>query len=103
MQAEPNPDKTDVSHFSILRTIGKGGFGTVTAVEKLSEPLKGEIFAMKAMGKVSLLQSRNGLRIAWRERNVLRVVDSPFVPKLHFAFQDEGKRERLGLAQNGVL
>lgn len=86
----PNSAKVDLSHFTILRTIGKGGFGTVTAVQKLSEPLKDETFAMKTMGKVQLLQSRQGLRIAWRERNVLRIVKSPFVPKLHYAFQDEG-------------
>ena len=85
----PNPEKTDQSHFVEIRRIGKGGFGKVTLDRKLSEPMKGKVFAKKALSKVQLIKSEGRIRIAWRERNILRIVKSPFVPRLHYAFQDE--------------
>ncbi|SPQ99994.1 Protein kinase domain-containing protein [Plasmodiophora brassicae] len=85
----PNPNKVDMTHFTLLRTIGKGGFGTVTAVMKESEPFRGKYFAIKKLAKCQLIESSSGIKVAWRERNILQMIDSPFLPKLHWAFQDE--------------
>jgi len=42
-----NQEEVDCSHFDIQRVIGKGGFGKVNAVMKISPPKKDEWFAMK--------------------------------------------------------
>ena len=31
-----NPDEIDITHFSVERTLGRGGFGKVNAITKLS-------------------------------------------------------------------
>lgn len=33
------------------------------------------------------IESSSGIKVAWRERNILQMIDSPFLPKLHWAFQ----------------
>lgn len=35
------------------------------------------------------MKSEWHMKVAWLERNVLRAVNSPFVPKLYWAFQDQ--------------
>ena len=32
-----NPDEIDITHFSVERTLGRGGFGKVNAVTKQSD------------------------------------------------------------------
>ncbi|CEO95089.1 Protein kinase domain-containing protein [Plasmodiophora brassicae] len=89
---KPNRNAVDISHFVKLRAIGKGGFGLVHVVKKLTPPqAENDLFAMKTMAKQTLLQSEWHLSVAWLERNVLRIVQSPFLPKLHWAFQDRAR------------
>ncbi|SPR01159.1 Protein kinase domain-containing protein [Plasmodiophora brassicae] len=90
IEAAPNADHVDHTHFEIFRCIGKGGFGNVYAVQKKTDPEgKRDYVAMKKMAKVALMKSEWHMKVAWLERNVLRAVNSPFVPKLYWAFQDQ--------------
>jgi serine/threonine protein kinase len=69
--------------FSVERLIGSGGFGRVYCVEHLSS---GKHFAMKVLKKEQL-QQLNQLAHTLNERKVLGNSTSPFIVKLHYAFQ----------------
>jgi ribosomal protein S6 kinase beta len=78
-----------LSAFEIVCLVGKGGFGKVLLVRHKAEP--GSLYAMKVMNK-SLLASRNAIRDAQAERNILAMLghdECPFVVNLHVAFQTE--------------
>lgn len=92
--------------FKILKVIGRGSFGKVFLVEK--KDLNGstlqsftsgaettitpqqQYFAMKVLKKTNLLE-RNQIDHTKTEREVLQNVQSPFLMKMHYAFQTEDK------------
>jgi len=84
-----DPNDVDLRHFEVVRVVGRGGFGKVSAVKKLTEPRKGEMFAMKAMEKKHFVGSKKHLDFAWIERDVLSKTKSRFVLNLHWSFQDK--------------
>ncbi|XP_072967785.1 serine/threonine-protein kinase RHS3-like isoform X2 [Typha angustifolia] len=74
-----------VNHFKLLKRLGYGDIGSVYLVE-----LKGanKFFAMKVMDKASLI-SRNKLLRAQTEREILSLLDHPFLPTLYSHFETE--------------
>ena len=76
-------DKINYKSFELLELIGGGSFGKVFKVRLKST---NEIFAMKVLNKSYLLKKKL-LRYAITECNILKESNSPFILKLHYAFQ----------------
>lgn len=74
-----------LSHFRLLKRLGYGDIGSVYLVE-----LRGTsaYFAMKVMDKASLA-SRNKLLRAQTEREILGLLDHPFLPTLYSYFETD--------------
>ncbi|KAI3508887.1 hypothetical protein L1887_23907 [Cichorium endivia] len=74
-----------LSHFKLLKRLGYGDIGSVYLVE-----LRGTsaFFAMKVMDKASLA-SRNKLLRAQTEREILGLLDHPFLPTLYSYFETD--------------
>ena len=85
---EPNPMKTDISHFEMGRTLGRGGFGVVRAGEKVTDPGEGIWFAIKMISKESVVR-KNSFEEVFREVHFLHTLKHRFICNAHFAFQDE--------------
>lgn len=80
-----NPDEIDLSHFELLKVVGKGGFGKVNAVQYIHT---NELMALKRMCKYDVLQSNNHLRMVWIERKIMSAMrQSQFLVHLEYAFQ----------------
>ncbi|GLC43365.1 hypothetical protein PLESTB_001335800 [Pleodorina starrii] len=71
--------------FEPLRIIGRGAFGEVRIVRERST---GKIMAMKKLKKAEML-SRGQVEHVKAERDVLAEVQSPYIVKLFYSFQDE--------------
>ncbi|CAM6027758.1 unnamed protein product [Sphagnum balticum] len=71
--------------FRPIKPLGCGDTGSVHLVE-LRET--GEVFAMKAMEK-SMMLSRNKVHRARAEREILAIMDHPFLPTLYASFQTQ--------------
>uniref|UniRef100_A0A8D1QTH2 non-specific serine/threonine protein kinase n=1 Tax=Sus scrofa TaxID=9823 RepID=A0A8D1QTH2_PIG len=82
-------EKADPSHFELLKVLGQGSFGKVFLVRKITRPDSGHLYAMKVLKKATL-KVRDRVRTKM-ERDILADVNHPFVVKLHYAFQTEGK------------
>ncbi|KAL9663094.1 hypothetical protein QQ045_027931 [Rhodiola kirilowii] len=74
-----------LNHFRLLKRLGYGDIGSVYLVE-----LRGTntFFAMKVMDQASLI-SRNKLVRAHTEREILGLLDHPFLPTLYCYFETE--------------
>jgi p70 ribosomal S6 kinase len=77
--------------FTLLRVLGKGGYGKVVQVKKNSGADKDRIFAMKILKKASLIRNQKDTAHTKAERNILESVKSPFICDLFYAFQTGGK------------
>uniref|UniRef100_W5L214 non-specific serine/threonine protein kinase n=1 Tax=Astyanax mexicanus TaxID=7994 RepID=W5L214_ASTMX len=82
-------EKADPSQFELLKVLGQGSFGKVFLVRKIMGPDAGQLYAMKVLKKASL-KVRDRVRTKM-ERDILVEVNHPFIVKLHYAFQTEGK------------
>ncbi|XP_075029610.1 ribosomal protein S6 kinase alpha-1 isoform X1 [Calonectris borealis] len=82
-------EKADPSQFELLKVLGQGSFGKVFLVRKITPPDSNHLYAMKVLKKATL-KVRDRLRTKI-ERDILADVNHPFVVKLHYAFQTEGK------------
>ncbi|ROT74847.1 putative ribosomal protein S6 kinase alpha-1-like isoform X1 [Penaeus vannamei] len=82
-------DKADPSQFELLKVLGQGSFGKVFLVRKITGQDAGTLYAMKVLKKATL-KVRDRVRTKM-ERDILADVNHPFVVKLHYAFQTEGK------------
>ncbi|KAL6658180.1 hypothetical protein ACP70R_003766 [Stipagrostis hirtigluma subsp. patula] len=78
-----NGESIDLKHFKQVRPLGSGNTGSVHLVELLGT---GEYFAMKAMNKRVML-NRNKVHRAIAERQILDMLDHPFLPTLYASFQ----------------
>ncbi|XP_051129813.1 serine/threonine-protein kinase D6PKL1-like [Andrographis paniculata] len=74
-----------MSHFKLLRRLGCGDIGSVYLSELSSTRC---FFAMKVMDKASLT-SRNKLNRAQTEREILQLLDHPFLPTLYTHFETD--------------
>nr|AML78104.1 putative LOV domain-containing protein [Hydrocotyle umbellata] len=76
-------EQLGLKHFRPVKPLGSGDTGSVHLVE-LGET--GELFAMKAMDKGVML-NRNKVHRACAEREILDLLDHPFLPALYASFQ----------------
>jgi hypothetical protein len=72
-----------IDDFDYLRVLGQGGFGKVFAVSK-KDTLAA--YACKTLNKLRVVQ-RHRESLIVNERNILAVVDHPFIVNLKYAFQ----------------
>nr|AML76642.1 putative LOV domain-containing protein [Bacopa caroliniana] len=76
-------EKIGLNHFKPIRPLGCGDTGSVHLVELLGSGL---LFAMKAMDK-SVMLNRNKVHRACIEREIISMLDHPFLPTLYTSFQ----------------
>ncbi|XP_073028142.1 phototropin-2-like [Primulina eburnea] len=72
-----------LNHFKPVRPLGCGDTGSVHLVELIGS---GQLFAMKAMDK-SMMLNRNKVHRACIEREIISLLDHPFLPTLYTSFQ----------------
>ncbi|MBN3297701.1 KS6AA kinase, partial [Amia calva] len=112
-------EKADPSQFELLKVLGQGSFGKVFLVRKVTPPDNNQLYAMKVLKKATLkvqfagsgcvvfeeichpfaTQQQTCFSVVFMrdrvrtkmERDILADVNHPFVVKLHYAFQTEGK------------
>nr|AML76398.1 putative LOV domain-containing protein [Phelline lucida] len=76
-------EQIGLKHFRPVRPLGSGDTGSVHLVELCGT---GELFAMKAMDK-GIMLNRNKVHRACAEREILDLLDHPFLPALYASFQ----------------
>ena len=79
--------KITVSDFETIAIIGRGAFGEVRVVRKRDT---GRVYAMKIMRKSEMVKKGQVEHIR-AERDVLALVDSHWIVKLHYSFQTADK------------
>ncbi|UXI22332.1 homeotic protein antennapedia-like [Sarcoptes scabiei] len=77
------------SQFCLIRVLGEGSFGKVFLVKKIVGPDVGTLYAMKVLKKATL-KVRDQMR-SKIERDILADVRHPFIVRLNYAFQTQGK------------
>uniref|UniRef100_A0A914BZQ2 Ribosomal protein S6 kinase n=1 Tax=Acrobeloides nanus TaxID=290746 RepID=A0A914BZQ2_9BILA len=82
-------EKANASQFELLKVLGQGSFGKVFLVRKVKGRDSGKLYAMKVLKKATL-KVRDRMRTKM-ERNILAQIRHPFIVRLHYAFQTEGK------------
>ncbi|KAL0276155.1 UNVERIFIED_CONTAM: hypothetical protein PYX00_003784 [Menopon gallinae] len=82
-------ERADPSQFELLKVLGQGSFGKVFLVRKVVGKDKGTLYAMKVLKKATLkVRDRERTKM---ERDILVDVRHPFIVRLHYAFQTDGK------------
>nr|AML77667.1 putative LOV domain-containing protein [Flaveria cronquistii] len=76
-------EELGLKHFRPVKPLGSGDTGSVHLVELCGT---GEFFAMKAMDK-GIMINRNKVHRARAEREILDILDHPFLPALYASFQ----------------
>ncbi|CAA7032362.1 unnamed protein product [Microthlaspi erraticum] len=76
-------EKVGLHHFKPIKPLGSGDTGSVHLVELKGT---GELYAMKAMEKTMML-NRNKAHRACIEREIISLLDHPFLPTLYASFQ----------------
>lgn len=76
-------EKIGLHHFKPIRPLGFGDIGSVHLVQLNGT---GELFAMKAIEK-SVILNRNKVHRACMEREIISLLDHPFMPTLYSSFQ----------------
>ncbi|XP_060218124.1 phototropin-2 [Lycium barbarum] len=80
-----NGERLGLNNFKPVRPLGCGDTGSVHLVELKGT---GDLFAMKAMDK-SIMLNRNKVHRACVEREIIALLDHPFLPTLYSSFQTE--------------
>lgn len=86
---KPDHPHPDCDQFMPIKLLGCGSFAKVFLVKKLVGPDAGSLYAMKILRKAKL-RFRDRLR-SKKERDILVDVQHPFIVRLNYAFQTEGK------------
>ena len=73
--------------FEYIKVVGRGSFGKVYLVKKHDT---GRVYAMKILKKGELIK-QNLLIKTMAERHILEKCESPYLVKLHYAFQTSTK------------
>ena len=79
--------KVGPSNFICLALLGQGSFGEVYLVQEKNTQ---NYFAMKVLDK-KRIEKQNIFKYAMTERNVLSIINFPFIVKLNYAFQTKDK------------
>ena len=83
-----NPkEKIGPSNFICLALLGQGSFGEVYLVQEKNTL---NYYAMKVLDK-KRIEKQNIFKYAMTERNVLSIINFPFIVKLNYAFQTKEK------------
>ncbi|KAL8525558.1 hypothetical protein ACS0TY_014973 [Phlomoides rotata] len=82
-QIVDNGEEISLKHFKPIKPLGSGDTGSVHLVELCGT---GQYFAMKAMDK-GIMLNRNKVHRACAEREILDMLDHPFLPALYASFQ----------------
>nr|AHZ63875.1 phototropin [Pseudolycopodiella caroliniana]AML78900.1 putative LOV domain-containing protein [Pseudolycopodiella caroliniana] len=82
-KARSDGEKLGLKHFRPVKRLGYGDTGSVHLVELRGT---GEYYAMKVMDK-SVMLNRNKVHRACIEREILGMLDHPFLPTLYASFQ----------------
>lgn len=69
--------------FTVLRILGRGGFGMVNGCIKRTSA---SLYAMKVMNK-KMIKKKHAEKLCLAERKILAMISSPFVVCLKYAFQ----------------
>ncbi|KAF1332692.1 Agc/grk/bark protein kinase, partial [Globisporangium splendens] len=69
--------------FTVLRVLGRGGFGMVNGCIKRTSA---SLYAMKVMNK-KMIKKKHAEKLCLAERKILAMISSPFVVCLKYAFQ----------------
>jgi len=83
--------KAGPADFELRKVLGKGGYGKVFQVRKLSGEDKNKIYAMKVLKKATIVRNQKDTAHTKAERNILEDVKHPFIVDLIYAFQTKGK------------
>eukprot|EP00036_Acanthoecidae_sp_10tr_P014489 CAMPEP_0206289884 /NCGR_PEP_ID=MMETSP0106_2-20121207/2340_1 /ASSEMBLY_ACC=CAM_ASM_000206 /TAXON_ID=81532 /ORGANISM="Acanthoeca-like sp., Strain 10tr" /LENGTH=1385 /DNA_ID=CAMNT_0053720439 /DNA_START=135 /DNA_END=4292 /DNA_ORIENTATION=+ len=70
--------------FDILKVLGRGAFGEVQLVKHRGTSA---IYALKKLSKCEMIKKK-ATAFFWEERNIMAFTESPWLVKLHFAYQD---------------
>ena len=81
--------KTGPGDFELRKVLGKGGYGKVFLVRKITGDNRGKIFAMKVLKKATIVRNQKDTAHTKAERNILEEVKHPFIVDLHYAFQGD--------------
>ena len=81
--------KTGPRDFELRKVLGKGGYGKVFLVRKITGDNRGKIFAMKVLKKATIVRNQKDTAHTKAERNILEEVKHPFIVDLHYAFQGD--------------
>ncbi|KAK2720307.1 ribosomal protein S6 kinase beta-1-like [Artemia franciscana] len=84
-------EKTGPQDFELRKVLGKGGYGKVFQVRKLTGQDSGHTFAMKVLKKATIVRNQKDTAHTKAERNILEAVKHPFIVDLIYAFQTGGK------------
>jgi len=79
--------KVGLEDFDLLKVLGKGGFGKVMLVRRKGTT---DIYAMKVLKKEAVIR-RNQVAHTKTETHILKQIRHPFLTRMFFAFQSEGK------------
>ncbi|KAL7410611.1 putative camp-dependent protein kinase [Mrakia frigida] len=77
--------ETNLFHFYLLRSVGKGAFGKVRVVQHKQTK---QLLALKYINKAKCCKMKAVANII-QERRLLEEIDHPFVVNLRYAFQDD--------------
>ncbi|XP_059400549.1 ribosomal protein S6 kinase beta-1-like [Carassius carassius] len=87
----PGTEQIRPECFELLRVLGKGGYGKVFQVRKVTGADSGKIFAMKVLKKAMIARNAKDTAHTKAERSILEEVKHPFIVDLIYAFQTGGK------------
>jgi p70 ribosomal S6 kinase len=79
------------SDFELLRVIGKGAYGKVFLVKKITGADRGTFYAMKVLRKAHIVLHSKDKEHTRTERTVLEALRHPFIVRLFYAFQTDSK------------
>ncbi|XP_077268153.1 ribosomal protein S6 kinase beta-2 [Temnothorax americanus] len=80
-------DKVGPEDFELRKVIGKGGYGKVFQVRKITGNDSGTLFAMKVLRKALIVKNQKDTAHTRAERNILESIKHPFIVDLKYAFQ----------------
>ena len=87
----PGQEKVGPKDFELLKVLGKGGYGKVFQVRKVTGKDCGTVYAMKVLKKATIVRNQKDTAHTKAERSILEEVKFPFIVDLHYAFQTGGK------------
>ena len=82
----PNQKNLTTKDFEFLTKLGKGAFGSVVLVKKISN---GKHYAMKILKKKDFYKNEKSEESVKTEKTVLMKSRHPFIVQLHYSFQDK--------------